>query len=141
MADTVREKILARIKTNLDVISDATVYRSRVEPLSRGEAPAIIVEPVSDQPSEVFSSKLQWTLRVRVTVIVRANVPDDDSDTYTQQVHARIMADPTCDGNALDIDPDRVDFNLYEADVPLGVISMDYMVMYRSGRTDLTAAA
>ena len=140
MADTVREKILARIKTNLDVISDATVYRSRVEPLSRGEAPAIIVEPVSDQPSEVFSSKLQWTLRVRVTVIVRANVPDDDSDTYTQQVHARIMADPTCDGNALDIDPDRVDFNLYEADVPLGVISMDYMVMYRSGRTDLTAA-
>jgi hypothetical protein len=140
MADTIREKILARIKTNLDAISTATVYRSRVEPLSRGEAPAIIVEPVSDQPSEVFSSKLQWSLRVRVTVIVRANVPDDDSDAYTQLVHNKIMLDPTCDGNALDIDPDRVEFNLYEADVPLGVISMDYMVMYRSGRTDLTAA-
>ena len=140
MADTIREKILARIKTNLDNITTATIYRSRVEPLSRGEAPAIIVEPVSDQPSEVFSSKLQWTLRVRVTVIVRASVPDDDSDAFTQQVHTRIMSDPTCDGNALDIDPDRVDFNLYEADVPLGIISMDYMVMYRSGRTDLTAA-
>ena len=140
MADTRRELILARIKSNLDAISHATVYRSRVEPLARGEAPAIIVEPVSDQPSEVFSSKLQWTLRVRVTVIVRANVPDDDSDTYTQQVHNRIMSDPTCNGYALDIDPDRVDFSLYEADVPLGVISMDYMVMYRSGRTDLTAA-
>lgn len=140
MADTRRELILARIKTNLDAISNATVYRSRVEPLARGEAPAIIVEPVSDQPSEVFSSKLQWSLRVRVTVIVRANIPDDDSDTYTQQVHNRIMSDPTCNGYALDIDPDRVDFSLYEADVPLGVISMDYMVMYRSGRTDLTAA-
>lgn len=140
MADTRRELILARIKSNLDAISNATVYRSRVEPLARGEAPAIIVEPVSDQPSEVFSSKLQWTLRVRVTVIVRANVPDDDSDTYTQQVHNRIMSDPTCNGYALDIDPDRVDFSLYEADVPLGVISMDYMVMYRSGRTDLTTA-
>lgn len=140
MADTRRELILARIKSNLDSITGATVYRSRVEPLARGEAPAIIVEPVNDQPSEVFSSKLQWTLRVRVTVIVRANVPDDESDTYTQQVHSLIMADPTCNGYALDIDPDRVDFNLYEADVPLGVISMDYMVMYRSGRTDLTAA-
>jgi len=140
MADTRRELILARIKSNLDAITNATVYRSRVEPLARGEAPAIIVEPVSDQPSEVFSSKLQWSLRVRVTVIVRANIPDDDSDTYTQQVHNRIMSDPTCNGYALDIDPDRVDFSLYEADVPLGVISMDYMVMYRSGRTDLTTA-
>ncbi len=140
MADTRRELILARIKSNLDAVTGATVYRSRVEPLARGEAPAVIVEPVSDQPSEVFSSKLQWSLRVRVTVIVRANVPDDDSDTYTQQVHSLIMSDPTCNGYALDIDPDRVDFSLYEADVPLGVISMDYMVMYRSGRTDLTAA-
>jgi hypothetical protein len=140
MADTRRELILARIKTNLDAISGATVYRSRVEPLARGEAPAVIVEPVSDQPSEVFSSKLQWDLRVRVSVIVRANIPDDDSDTYTQQVHNRIMSDPTCNGYALDINPDRVDFSLYEADVPLGVISMDYMVMYRSGRTDLTTA-
>ena len=140
MADTRRELILARIKSNLDSITGATVYRSRVEPLARAEVPAVIVEPVSDQPSEVFSSVLQWQLRVRVTVIVRAAVPDDDSDTYTQQVHEKVMNDPTCNGYALDIDPDRVDFSLYEADVPLGIISMDYMVMYRSGRTDLTVA-
>ena len=50
MADTVREKILARIKSNLDAITTATIYRSRVEPLARGEVPAIIVEPVNDQP-------------------------------------------------------------------------------------------
>lgn len=140
MADTRRELILARIASNLGSIAGATVYRSRVEPLARGECPAVIVEPVNDQPSEVFSSKLQWNLRVRVTVIVRANTPDDDSDTYTQQVHKKIMDDPTCNGYALDIDPDRVDFSLYEADVPLGVISMDYMVMYRSARSDLTTA-
>ena len=83
---------------------------------------------------------MQWTLRVRVTVIVRANVPDDESDAFTQQVHQKIMNDPTCNGYALDIDPDRVDFNLYEADIPLGIISMDYVVKYRSARIDLTAA-
>jgi hypothetical protein len=141
MADTRRELILARLKTNLDAIAGATVYRSRVEPLSRGEAPAVIVEPVSDQPSERFSTVLQWTLRVRVSVIVRAGLPDDVSDTYSQQVHNLIMLDPTVNGYAIDIDPDRVDFALFEADVPLGIISMDFLISYRSGRTDLTSAS
>ena len=50
MADTRRELILARIKTNLDAITNATVYRSRVEPLARAETPAIIIEPVEDNP-------------------------------------------------------------------------------------------
>ena len=108
--------------------------------MARGEVPAIIVEPVSDKPSEQFSNKLQWTLRVRVTVLVRSGVPDDASDTYSQQVHNLIMADSTVNGYALDIDPDRVDFSLYEADVPLGVVSMDYLVKYRSSRVDLTSA-
>jgi hypothetical protein len=49
------------------------------------------------------------------------------------------MADQTCNGNALDLTPDRTDFSLYEADVPLGVISQDYLVRYRTSRTDLTS--
>ena len=48
MADTRRELILARMKSNLDSITGATVYRSRVEPLARGEVPAVIIEPVID---------------------------------------------------------------------------------------------
>lgn len=141
MADTRRELILARMKTNLDSATGATVYRSRVEPLARGEVPAIIIEPVNDQPTDTnFFDKLDWTMRVRITTFVRADVPDDSSDTYTQQVHSLLMADQTCDGKALDLTPDRTDFNLYEADVPLGVISQDFLVRYRSSRTDLTSA-
>lgn len=140
MADTKRELILARIKTNLDSITGATVYRSRVEPLARGEVPAVIVEPVNDQPIDTnFYDKLDWTLRARVTTLVRNDVPDDASDTYTQQVHALLMADQTLNGYALDLTPDRTDFSLYEADVPLGVISQDFLVRYRSSRTDLTS--
>jgi hypothetical protein len=141
MADTRRELILARIKSNLDSITGATVYRSRVEPLARGEVPAIIVEPVNDQPIDTnFYDKLDWTMRVRITTLVRAAVPDDDSDTYTQQVHQKLMADQTVNGYALDLTPDRTDFNLYEADVPLGIISQDYLVRYRTSRTNLTSA-
>ena len=140
MADTRRELILARIKSNLDSITGATVYRSRVEPLARGEVPAVVVEPVNDQPVDTnFYDKLDWTMRVRITTLVRAAVPDDDSDTYTQQVHSLLMADQTINGYALDLTPDRTDFSLYEADVPLGVISQDYLVRYRTSRTDLTS--
>ena len=141
MADTRRELILARMKTNLDAISNATVYRSRVEPLSRSETPAIIIEPVEDNPTDTnFFDKLDWAMRVRVSTIVRAAVPDDDSDTYTQQVHFRLMADPTINSYALDLTPDRTDFSLVEADIPLGIISQDFIVRYRTSRSDLTAA-
>ena len=141
MADTRRELILARMKTNLDAITNATVYRSRVEPLARGETPAIIIEPVEDNPTSTnFFDKLDWSMRVRVSTIVRAAVPDDDSDTYTQQVHLRLIADPTINSFALDLTPDRTDFSLVEADIPLGIISQDFIVRYRTSRSDLTAA-
>jgi hypothetical protein len=141
MADTRRELILARIKSNLDSIVGATVYRSRVEPLARGEVPAVIVEPINDQPVDTnFYDKLDWTMRVRITTLVRAAIPDDDSDTYTQQVHQKLMADQTVNGYALDLTPDRTDFSLYEADVPLGIISQDFLVRYRTSRTSLTTA-
>ena len=140
MADTRRELILSRIKSNLDSATGANVYRSRVEPLARGEVPAVIVEPVNDQPIDTnFFDKIDWTLRVRITTLVRADVPDDASDTYTQQVHSLLMADQTVNGYALDLTPDRTDFSLYEADVPLGVISQDFLVRYRTSRTDLTS--
>jgi len=46
-----REQILARIVTTLAGTSGvgSRIYRSRVEPLARGESPAIIVEPISDE--------------------------------------------------------------------------------------------
>ena len=141
MADTRRELILARLKTNLDAVSGATVYRSRVEPLARGETPAIIIEPVSDQPTDTnFYDKLDWTMRVRISTIVRAALPDDVSDTYTQAVHLKLMADQTINSYALDLTPDRTDFSLVEADIPLGIISQDFLIRYRTSRTNLTSA-
>tara|TARA_Y100000401_G_scaffold78895_1_gene64462 strand:- start:68 stop:493 length:426 start_codon:yes stop_codon:yes gene_type:complete len=140
MADTRRELILSRMKTNLNSISNATVYRSRVEPVARGESPAVIIEPVEDQPTDTnFFDKLDWTMRVRISTIVRTTSPDDDSDIYTQQVHLKLMADQTINGYALDLTPDRTDFSLVEADVPLGIVSQDFIVRYRTSRTDLTS--
>jgi hypothetical protein len=129
MADTKRERILAAIKDILEtsllttqagvfvltqsgdqLITDnelnATVYRSRVEPLTRGETPAVIIEPVNDQPN--------------------------DTNYYDQ---LDFVSEETLNGECLDIVPDRVDFSLFEADVPLAVVSQDFLVRYRTART------
>ena len=104
MADTRRELILARMKTNLDSITGATVYRSRVE--------------LRHAVRCLQSSSSRWMTRrsiltfstslisdAFVTTIVRAALPDDSSDTYTQQVHSLLMADQTVNGYALDLTP------------------------------------
>jgi len=137
---TRRESILARIKTNLDAISDVSVYRVRTTPLARGEVPAIVLEPISDDPTEEIYSKTTWTLRIRVSVLVRANAPDNSADAVVEEVHAKIMADPTCNNLALDTEADTTNFSFFDADVPLGVVAMDYLVKYRTERQDLTSA-
>jgi len=137
---TRRESILARIKTNLDAIDDVSVYRVRTTPLARGEVPAIVLEPISDDPTEEIYSKTSWTLRIRVSVLVRANAPDNSADAVVEEVHAKIMADPTCNNLALDTEADTTNFSFFDADVPLGVVAMDYLVKYRTERQDLTSA-
>lgn len=138
---TRRESILARIKTNLDAITGATVYRIRTTPLARADVPAIVLEPVADDPTEgLVYSKTDWSLRIKVSVFVRATAPGNSADALVQEVHDKIMADPTCNGVALDIDAATTNFSFYDADVPLGVVEMDYVVRYRTDREDLTSS-
>ena len=61
---TKRESILAAIATALDGTTGVgtRIYRSRVEPLSRAESPAVVIEPVSDTPEQNTSlPTLDWT--------------------------------------------------------------------------------
>lgn len=141
MAYTKREQILAQIKTTLDSVTGATVYRSRVEPLSRGEAPAIVVEPVSDAAEQNTSlPTLDWSLTVRIAVIVRGAIPDQIADAIIEELHGLLMADLTVGGLAIDVRPGDVDFDLLEADQPAGVMTCNYVVRYRTTVTDLTTS-
>lgn len=138
---TRRENILARIRTNLTGTTNvgARIYRSRVEPLARGESPAIVVEPISDTAEQNTSlPTLDWSLTVRIAVIVRGDVPDQIADPIIESLHSKVMADLTCNGYAFDVQPVGVNFELVEADQPAGVISCDYLVRYRTAVADLT---
>ena len=136
-----RESILADIASSLagTVQVGARIYRSRVEPLARGESPAIVVEPISDTAEQNTSlPTLDWSLTVRVSVIVRATVPDQAADPIVSDMHSKLVADLPLGGYAIDVQPQSVNFELVEADQPAGVISCTYLVRYRTSVTDLS---
>ena len=138
---TKRENILATIKTTLANTTGVgtRIYRSRVEPLSRGESPAIVIEPISDDADQNTSMPtLDWTLRIRVSVIERSSIPDQAADDTIESLHSKIMSDLTVGGYAIDVQPVRTEFEFIEADQPLGVISNEYEIRYRTEVADLT---
>lgn len=129
-----RETILARIATVLAPTTGVSgrVYRSRVEPLARAESPAIVIEPVSDEAQQDTLGTLQWTLTVRVAVIVRATVPDQVADSVVADIHNRMFVDATLGGYVIDILPGVTSWETLEADQPAGVVSMEYKITYRT---------
>jgi hypothetical protein len=137
---TKREQILQAIRQTLTGTTgvDSRIYRSRVEPMARQESPAVIVEPLKDRCEQNTSlPTLDWSLLVRVAVVIRANVPDQAADPVVESLHAKLMADLSLGGLAIDIQPFQVEFQAVEADVPAGVILCDYLVKYRTSVFDL----
>jgi len=139
---TKREQILAAIRTALTGTAQVStrIYRSRVEPMARQESPAIVVEPIEDVAQQNTSlPTLDWSLTVRIAVVVRATIPDQAADPIVESLHSKLMADLTLGGLAMDIQPQRVEFQTVEADQPAGVVMCDYLVRYRSSVTNLAA--
>ena len=139
---TKREQVLAAIRTALTGTTGVgtRIYRSRVEPLARSESPAIVVEPLKDRAEQNTSlPTLDWSLVVRIAVVVRANIPDQAADPVVESLHSKLMADLTLGGLAMDIQPVQVEFQPVEADVPAGVVMCDYLVRYRTSVTNLSA--
>jgi hypothetical protein len=137
---TKREQILSAIATALATTSGVSgrVYRSRVTAMQRAESPAIVIEPISDTPTQNTSlPTLDWRMRVRVTVIVRGDVPDQLADPIIESMHAKMVADLTLGGYAIDVQPDEVTFNMFDSDQPAGVIFNDYIVQYRTSVASL----
>ena len=138
---TKRETILARIATVLagtTGVSDR-IYRSRVTALQRTETPSIIFEPQSDSVEQVASlPTLDHTLTVRFSVVVRSDTPHTTADPVVENMHSRLMADLTLNGNAIDIQPSTTVFEFVDADVGGLVTQVEYDIRYRTQVADLS---
>lgn len=137
---TKREAILARLVSVLQPTAGVSgrVYRSRVEPLARGLVPALVVEPAGDNAApDTPIGFVQWALTVRVSIIAGGPVPDQVADPIVKDMHSRLMADTTLQGLVIDIVPQAVGFDMSDGEQPIGLISADYLISYRTPRGSL----
>ena len=113
-------------------------------PLARNESPALVIEPVSDTCEQNLSlPKLDWSLTVRISIIVRAStsddVPDSVADPIVESVHSKMTADLTLNSTCIDVQPQSVSFEMVDADQAAGVIGMDFLIRYRTSVNSVTA--
>ena len=137
-----REQILAALKTTLAGTTGVStrIYRSRIEPITNGESPALVIEPITDEPSTNNSSylKIDWTLRVRIVVIIRGTIPDSVGDPTVESLFTKVLTDPTVGGLAKDIRPATQTFEVLEADTPAGLITCEFEIDYRTSYNSLS---
>ena len=89
---TKREQIMARLLTTLANTTGVgtRIYRSRVVALTRSESPAVVLEPISDTVEQNTSlPTLDHFLTIRISVIVRGDVPDKVADPTIQSLHTK----------------------------------------------------
>ena len=138
---TKRETILARIATVLVGTTGVSnrIFRSRTTAFARGETPSIVIEPQRDTVDQMTSlPTLDHELTVRLSVIVRSSTPHQTADPTVENMHSRLMADLTLNGNAIDIQPADTSFEFLDADQSGGIIGCEYDIRYRTNIDDLS---
>ena len=137
-----REQIIAALKTTLAGTTGVStrIYRSRIEPITNGESPAIVIEPVTDEPTVNTSTylKIDWTLRIRIVVIVRGTIPDNVGDPTVESLFTKVLNDPTVGGLAKDIRPATQTFEVLDSDQPAGLITCEFEIDYRTSYNSLS---
>jgi hypothetical protein len=146
---SLREQILNHIATVTlpgTVQVGIRIYRSRVQALSRSEAPALIVSPGEDNPvnaprtTGASLGRLDNALVVLVETYVRGVVPDQLADPIVTDVHARMMADRTLSGLAHDVQPDGYLPEMEAADATSGRMTQRFLIRYRTRDDAINAA-
>jgi hypothetical protein len=143
MTDIKRERILAAVATALASTTGVSgrVYRSRTEAFARNEAPAIVIEPGDDVPSQepISTCRIDWRLTVNVLVHTRGAIPDQLAAPIVDSLHSKLLADPSLGGLALDVWPSTVQHQREQGDATAGWTVCPYVVRYRTSTTDLTS--
>ncbi len=138
---TLREQILAAVKTLLSGATPAgtNVYRSRAEPFTRDELPAIVIEPKTEDVTSLAQEISERLLGLEVIIHVRGDVSDTVSDTIAQPAHAVIMADQTLGGLCARVIEKSSNWEFADADSTANKLTLTYDVKYHTKSKDLAA--
>jgi hypothetical protein len=135
-----REQIMAAVVTALAGTTGvgSRIFRSREDALAAAESPSLLVMPESEDPSELTIGYVEKRLRISVGVYARAvSSPDSAADATAQSVHAKLLADPTLGGLAVDLSEGATDWDFDQADQTSVMVNMRFVVWYRHARNSL----
>lgn len=92
---SLRETVLSAIGAKLVAanVASGRIYRTRQEAIAT--APAVNVEPVSEQAEEQVLGLMDRTLRIAVIVLAKGDTPDSAADATLDAVIAAVLADRT----------------------------------------------
>lgn len=128
-----REQIMARVATVLAATAGVSgrVYRSRTEPARKEELPVIMLDWTGDDALTVTNDFMDWTLQLRVVLVVRGDEPDSAADSIVSSIYNLLMADRTLNGLAIDLEPVRVSNELQDGDMPHAILTSFFNIRYR----------
>jgi len=135
-----RETILARAVAALAGVAGVStrIYRSRVAPFERNEFPALVVEPLADNPDVQSHNRLTWSLTFSVSALVRSDTLETTLDPIMEDVHEQIIGDAALLAMVVDLVPEGVDWQFLEADKPLGIATMRFRATYQTAYNSIT---
>jgi len=139
MTDHIRQQIRDRIVTNVTGLSTtgARVYRSRVYPLNADTMPALLVyTKTEDSEIDVMGSPgvLNRLVNIAIEGYVRnITVYDNKIDDICKEVETAMAGDQTINGLAKNsfLSSTEIEYT-GEGDQPIGVVTMNYVVQYRT---------
>jgi hypothetical protein len=139
MADHIRQQIRERIATTLTGLTTtgSNVYQSRIYPMQDSNIPGLLVYSTSeDSDIDVMGSTgtLNRLLNVSVEGYVKSTSEFDDKiDDICKEVETAMAGDQTINGLAKNSFLSSTEINYSgEGEQPIGVVTLNYVVQYRT---------
>lgn len=139
MTTHVRQQIRDRIASNVTGLSTTgdRVYKSRVWPLNADTMPALLVYSISENSAtDIMGRSLVMNRELSVVVegyVRNITVYDDKVDTIAKEVEIAMAADQTLNNLAKISYLSGTEISYSgEGDQPIAVVSMTYLVQYRT---------
>lgn len=138
---TLREGILTALQVLMQPVIPGAVFRSREAAVAREESPAILIRPEDEVVVNQNQRLAMRDLVVCITVITRAQIPDQAADPIVQAAHAAITADQTLGGLAARIIETGTKWEFEVADLNASAVEMRFTIRYLTQVTTLSTSA
>lgn len=129
---TIREQILAGLKTTLVAAGITHVYRSRQSAFAREEGQATTIEWVTSPRELKPGGVCEYKLLVNIISIGRGAEPDSLLDARLAAIDMAVMADVRHGGLAVATEPLDDDCNNEDADLDVCIVTQPYRITFRT---------